>query len=101
MFKAASPEKRLEWEEKIQQQRKSGLSIERWCRENQTVVCQFHYWKARLFPKIDRSSFIELPDTKDVGISVEYDGVHIHLDKNFDASTLKRCLAVMKEVSSC
>jgi predicted methyltransferase len=98
MFKPTSPEKIRSWEEKILQQQKSGLSIQRWCNENQVVVCQFHYWKSRLFPKqINTSSFTELVETKNGGVTLEYDGVRIHLDPNFDAITLKRCLSVVRE----
>ena len=40
-------EKKIEWEEKIRQQRESGLSIERWCEQNQIATHVFHYWKTR------------------------------------------------------
>jgi hypothetical protein len=98
MFKSSTPEKIRAWKERILQQKSSGLSIERWCRENQVVVCQFYYWKSKLFLKrIDASSFTELVDTKNTGINIEYNGMRIHLDPNFDAATLKRCLSVIRE----
>jgi predicted methyltransferase len=98
MFKPSTPEKIRGWKEKIFQQQNSGLSIERWCKEKQVTVCQFHYWKSKLFPKqINASSFTELVDTKNVGITIECDGLRIHLDPNFDTVTLKRCLSVIKE----
>lgn len=98
MFKLSTPEKIRAWEEKILQQQKSGLSIQRWCLENQVVICQFHYWKSKLFPrKIDASGFTELVDVKNAGLTIEYNGIRIHLDPNFDAITLKRCLSVIRE----
>lgn len=98
MFKLSSPETIRVWQEKIAQQQDSDLSIARWCKENQVVICQFHYWKSKLFPKkFDATGFTELVDVKNVGITIEYDGFRIHLDPNFDAVTLKRCLSVVKE----
>ena len=38
-----SPEKRLEWETKLRQQKESGLSVDRWCRENQVTSTAFYY----------------------------------------------------------
>lgn len=99
MFKPSSSEKIHAWEERILQQQTSGLSIDRWCRENQVAVCQFHYWKGKLFPRqITHASFAELPHAKGVGLMVECNSIRIHLDSDFDALTLKRCLAIIKEV---
>lgn len=98
MFKSSPPEKISIWEERILQQQKSDLSIERWCHKNHVAVCQFYYWKRKLFPKqITASSFTELPHAKEVRVTIEYDGIQIHLNPDFDAITLKRCLAVIKE----
>jgi hypothetical protein len=98
MFQSSSPEKIQTWKEKILLQQQSDLSIERWCHKNQVVVCQFYYWKRRLFPKqITASSFTELSHVKEVGVTIECDGIQIHLNPDFDAVTLKRCLAVIKE----
>ena len=96
----SSETKRLAWEEKIRLRRESGLSIERWCRENQVSPHTFHYWKDRLFPKVilNRSCFTELADARASGISIECQGILIHLDKHFEPSTLKRFLAVLKEM---
>ena len=57
-----SPAKRLEWKKRICCQRESGLSIERWCRENKIAPHLFYYWKARLFPVIQKAAFIEVQD---------------------------------------
>jgi hypothetical protein len=95
----SSPDKRLEWENRLRQQKESGLSIERWCRENQIIPSAFYYWKYRLYPKrsLDRSSFTELTDKKGHGISIEYRGLIIRIDRHFDAVALKRCLSLLLE----
>ncbi len=94
----SSPEKIAEWQQKIRLQKESGLSIERWCRDNKISSALFHYWKTRLFPKtpLDRSSFVEASDPKKTGITLEYKDIFIHLDKQFDPNILQQCLAALK-----
>lgn len=99
MLKPSSSEKIHVWEEKILQQQKSGLSIRHWCHENQVAVCQFYYWKSKLFPRqIAPSGFAEIDHAKDVGLTIECNSIHIHLNPDFDAITLKRCLEIIKEI---
>ncbi len=99
MFKSTSPEKRRAWKEKIEQQRSSGQPVTRWCKENGVTIGQFYYWKEQFPSKpLERSQFLELHQLKNVGIKIECSGVHIHLEPNFDASTLKRCLSLLREL---
>ena len=96
----SSPEKRLEWETKLRQQKESGLSVDRWCRENQVTSTSFYYWKERLYPKplITQSSFAELTEAKGAAIAIEYREFRIHVDRTFDSVALKRCLSLLKEI---
>lgn len=100
MPKPISPERKFEWEEKIRQQRESGLSIEPWCRQNQITPHTFYYWKNRLFPKtpLTRDCFAELPAAQGTGITLEYRGVRIHVDRCFDPAALKSCLSALKGI---
>jgi hypothetical protein len=100
MPKPVSAEKKIEWEAKIRQQCESGLSIEQWCRQNQVTSCSFHYWKSRLQPKneLTRSSFAELPMDQSTGITMEYQGVRILINKFFDPATLRSCLAALRGI---
>lgn len=97
MSKPISLEKRTEWEEKFRQQRESGFSIDRWCRENRIPPHTFYYWKERLFPKslTGHLSFTELCNAKTTGITIEYRNLRICLDKQFDLIVLKQCLSVL------
>ena len=101
MPRPSSLEKKKKWEETISRQRQSGLSIQRWCRENHISLQTFYYWRDKLFPKaaLSRSSFTELTDSKSTGITIECRGVRIHLDRQFDPSTLKKCLQVLQEIA--
>jgi len=100
MPKSVSSEKKLKWEEKVRQQRESGLSITRWCRQNQIHPNTFRYWKDRLSPKspLTRSCFTELSTSLGTGIYIEYRGVRIHIDKCFDPATLKNCLSALRGI---
>jgi hypothetical protein len=95
MGKSLSPEQKQTWIEKIQRQQKSGLTIEKWCTENEISSHVFHYWKKRLFPcVIDRNSFSELTDQKACLLNINYQDVHVHIK----APSLKQCLSVLKEL---
>ncbi len=100
MSRSASLEKQLEWEEKIRQQKLSDLSIESWCRQNKVTACSFHYWKKRLLApaQLNSSSFAELKDQNKTGITIECNGICLHVDKHFEPSTLKACLALLMEL---
>ena len=100
MAQPLSEEKKQHWREQFQKQRDSGLSIKQWCYENQITEHAFYYWRARLLPKptLSRSQFTEIADSKNVGISIEYKDMSIRLDSNFDPLTLKKCLAVLREI---
>lgn len=94
-----SKKEKNKWKDKIHQQKISGKSILAWCRENQIHPRSFYYWRSKLFPKIiDRSCFTELADDKNSNIMIEYQGVHINLDKNFNSETLKKCLIVLRGI---
>ncbi len=93
-------EKRRIWQEKVQTQRISGLSMARWCREQQVNYNSFLYWDKR-FPEksqITRDSFQELyEETKtDPGVAIECQGMKVVLLKSFDPVVLAQCLQVLK-----
>jgi len=95
-------EKRRMWQEKVQTQRTSGLSMARWCREQQVNYNSLIYWNKRFSEKsqITRDSFQELHETKtDPGVAIECQGMKIVLLKSFDSAVLAQCLQVLKALS--
>ena len=101
MVKPFSEDQRQRWKEIIHKQKDSGLSIERYCRENNLAAHNFFYWKGKLFPKshtLTRSTFMELVEEKTTGIIIEYKNIRIHLGQHFNPSTLKKCIEVLKEI---
>lgn len=94
------PKKQPKWEEILLKQHESGLSANRWCIENSISVHTFHYWRKKLLPKNDltRSCFTELVEENEAGVTIEYQGFSVLLNRQFDPSTLKRCLETLKEI---
>jgi hypothetical protein len=107
MAQPLSEEQRQQWQEIILKQRASGLSIAKWCRENNLAVHVFYHRQRILFPKppLQRTSFTEVSQeiiqktSNKTGITLDYQGILILLDKNFDVQSLKQCLAALKEIS--
>ena len=90
------------WPEKIENWLASGLSMARWCRDNQVPYSQFVYQKTkamgRSIPTEDRpKQFVELTDSAQrPGVIVECQGLLIHLEQGFDETVLLRCLEVVR-----
>lgn len=108
MPQPATEKVRQEWKDKILMQGQSGLSIANWCRQNKLSVHVFRYWRDKIFPKhpLDRSAFKEITKEQQTiipkqatGICIEYERICIHVDREFDILTLKKCLKALKEVS--
>ena len=87
-----------EWSAKIADWNRSGLSIAAWCRENTVGYHRFLYWRQRL-KEIDQDDkpgkFVELhPAT--TPISLECNGVYVHVTSGFDARLLEDILTLLK-----
>ncbi len=92
---------REEWRNKIVAWRDSGLSIAAWCRENAEGYHRFLYWRDRLkvpdraVPQVGQ--FVEL-SLAAPPISLECNGIHIHVSSGFDTGLLEDILVVLKRV---
>ncbi|MGI9297929.1 MAG: IS66 family insertion sequence element accessory protein TnpA [Gammaproteobacteria bacterium] len=102
MDKIDLDKKRSIWAKRVELQKKSGLIVAQWCRENNVNYDNFLYWKKRVAdsstPTLERSSFQEIEDNPFSGISIEYKNVHIHLNKSFDVTCLLKCLEAIQKV---
>lgn len=95
-----SETKQLEWKSFIEQQRQSGLPIERWCLQHQIKPHTFYYWRDKLFPKqLQKSSFAELNIKRPDAISLQARGVYIRLGSDCDPNFRKQLFALFAEVS--
>lgn len=96
----ASEEEKLEWKSRIEQQRQSGLSVDKWCLQNQVRPSAFQYWKEQLFPReLKKSSFVELKAKRSDTLSLQARGVCIRLGPECDLNLRKQLLALFAEGS--
>ena len=94
-----SEAKKIEWKNLIEQQRQSGLSIEKWCLQNQIRPHIFHYWKDKLFSKLlEKSSFTELNMKRSDAISLQARGVYIRMGNDCDPNLRKQIFTLFAEV---
>jgi hypothetical protein len=98
------------WKEKLLDWQASGKSVKAWCREKHIPITTFYGWKNRLEKsQVDKKpiklqsvkakqGFIELTDRKPPtpGILLEYNGVKIHLEAEFDPLILRKCLDCLR-----
>jgi hypothetical protein len=100
MSSPASEEKKLEWKNLIEQQRQSGLSVEKWCLREQVRPYTFRYWKEKLFQKpLQKSSFAELNMKRPDAISLQARGLYVRLGPDCDPNLRKQLFALFAEVS--
>jgi hypothetical protein len=99
-------EKRKEWKRLVEQWEGADQKISTacWCREQNINYNTFLYWRERFrsgsIRKVERSSFQELTHSPaTTGIVLECNQIRIQLAENFDATTLKKCLRILREVA--
>jgi hypothetical protein len=83
------------WVELIREQEASGKRVEDFCRERDLGVASFHHHRSRL-RRDGRGDggFVEVPAPTSSGLRLLCGGVILELERDFDAETLKRFLAV-------
>jgi hypothetical protein len=86
-----------EWTAKIAAWRHSGLSIAVWCRENAEGYHRFLYWRKRLqTPETSASGRFVALRLPAMPISLECNGVYVHVSAGFDAGLLEDILSLLK-----
>ncbi len=94
-----------DWKKLVLEWRASGKSSSVWCKENNIHNNTLSGWKKRLKQhEINNTSvksktgFIELKnrESSDSGITLECNGIKIHLKTQFDSSVLKQCLNCLR-----
>lgn len=100
MPRPASEAKKLEWNRLIEEQRQSGLSIEKWCRQKNLTPHTFHYWKDKLFPKqLQKASFTELNMRRPDAISLQARGLYVRMGGDCDSILRKQIFALFAEAA--
>jgi len=94
------------WQAQLAFWQSSGDDGASWCRKHNLVYHVFCYWKWKLFPrnkpvsKKHDETFIELSDVEENegGIDIEYQGIKVHLSRDFDANLFKRLFLVLQDL---
>lgn len=95
----------LLWEERMQQWLASGISLAKWSKQNNLPYSRSIYWKVRLLGAEkqkkniqEQKGFYEMEFEKKItsGISIDVQEMRIHLETNFDSSTLLQCLELLR-----
>lgn len=95
-----SEEKKLEWKNLIDQQRQSGLSVDKWCLQNQIRPSTFQYWKDKLFSKqLQKSSFAELNMKRPDAISLQAPGLYVRMGSDCDPILRRQLFALFTEAA--
>lgn len=98
MPKPASEENKLEWKSRIEQQQRSGLSINKWCQEHQIPRYAFDYWKDKLFSKqLQKHSFAEMKIARSDTICLQARGLHVRVSGDCDHHLRKQLFALLAE----
>lgn len=93
MAKPLTEEQKNTWQQRIQKQQDSSLSIEKWCKENQIPVHTFYYWKKRL-TQLNCSHFTQLVTPKGCTVTIEFQDIRIHIESH----SLKQCLSLIERL---
>lgn len=100
MSKSLSEDKKLKWKSLIEEQRQSGLSINKWCQQQNLAPNTFLYWKDKLFSNhLQSSSFVELKVKRSHEISLQAQGLHIRLGADCDPILRKQLLTLFAEAA--
>jgi len=83
-----------EWSDKITAWRRSGMTLAGWCRENSENYHRVLYWRKRLAVP-DPGCFLEIT-VPAAPITLECNGVLIHVSNGFDSGLLADLLSVLK-----
>jgi hypothetical protein len=90
-----------EWQIKIEEWKKSGLSQKIWCTLNGIKYHRLKYWSARLkelkrkTETFDTVRFHEVKPIPPIGIKIKWQNITFEIDPDFDENTLKRFLKVL------
>ena len=87
----------VRWVELIGEQDASGMSVDDFCRDRDLWIASFHHHRARMRKDEDSGAgFIQVhAGSPASGLRLHGNGWELDLDRDFDANTLRRFLAVV------
>ena len=83
------------WEQRLQEWRKSNLSVKSWCKEQNILYATFCYWKTKLKPQ-EKVTFEELKEATPTAIELRWGEARLFLRADFDMATLEKFLIALR-----
>jgi len=105
--KMITDEKRAAWLKHVEDWKKSGLSISKYCMENGINKSTFRYWIDRDKKKQSGNKLVRLKvdkpisEKEDYGFLVKYGKYEIEIPATFDKSGLSIIFDILEERVSC
>lgn len=98
-MRKSSPERLIEWSEKIKDQKLSNKTAPVWCRENRISYNTFQYWLKKITGDNTqnpiKNSFFEIPE-ECPSIEISLPGVKLSICRDFDRNAFVRFLSLLK-----
>lgn len=98
----------VEWSQRVESCRSSGLTVGQWCQENRIAVSTYFSWQKKVFQALKEAqevTFAEVPvmespqsSEQQAAAVMEVGGVRIQVYEGADTSTLQ---AILQAAKSC
>ena len=104
-------EKSILWEQRINERTKSGMSISKWCKNNEISKSQYHYWNHKISKKQKHNDDIEfaeitpilsnaeeaIPDSdKSDDFQIFFENIQVTVPSNFNQTSLAGLMKVLQ-----
>ena len=101
-----------EWALLIEEQKRSGLPVKRWCEEHHVSVSTFYCWQNRICRSLTvkqptaacpaEPSFIELTPIRQINqstpsICLQYDNVRVSIESGADPATVRAVILALQQ----
>ena len=89
--------KESEWRKRFEQQKRSGLGIAAWCKQQGIRDNQYYYWQQRLGgekPRAAAGGFVRVGSVEAVELLIG-EKLRVKVPADFDGASLKRLLEVL------
>ena len=106
--RANQQERLVEWSQRVEACRNSGLSVGQWCQENGIAVSTYFSWQRKVFQALKEAqkvTFAEVPIMMEhsqlsghIVAAMEVSGVRIQVYEGADGATLQ---AILQAAKSC
>ncbi len=97
----------VEWSQRVESCRSSGLTVSQWCQENGIAISTYFSWQKKVFQALreaQKVTFAEVPvmgssqPSEHIVAAMEVSGVRIQVYEGADGATLQ---AILQAEKSC